>query len=232
METDEQLTCIFCNAKFKTDKGYNKHSCEIKKKLGDLSEDKVHYAHYIFNFWFRLNIKTNRLGNGKTFRQFTMSPYMAEFCRVYYEIVMVRKMNPYTFVLWAKEEGVNTTRWLSVDSLEAFEGEYPRLADPLIHTTETIEAMMISGEEYEIELVDFFKKSKIEEIMIMIEHGYISPWVLLLSNNANNFLSRLKKNEIKHLDYIIDLGYWDKRIQDNPDDAQTVKDILSEFNID
>ena len=157
---------------------------------------------------------------------------MQEFCRVYYEIVVVRNKNPYTFVKWAKDVGINTTQWLTPDSIDAFESEYPRLSDPIIHTTESIEAMLVTCESNGIELQDFFGNTEVPEIMLLIEHGYLSPWVFLISNNAiNNFLSRLDKAAWKHLDYIIDLDYWDKRIEECPDDVKSIKDILIEFGI-
>ncbi|HEY6435798.1 MAG TPA: hypothetical protein VIY47_04350, partial [Ignavibacteriaceae bacterium] len=76
-----------------------------------------------------------------------------------------------------------------------------------------------------------FLKISANEGAYLIRSGRISPWIIYLSANGQNLVSRFNEDHYKIAGKIIDPGYWSRKFNKAGDDVDYITTLLEQTGI-
>jgi hypothetical protein len=61
--------------------------------------------------------------------------------------------------------------------------------------------------------------------------GKISPWVLFTSTAAQDLIDNMSNEQLKMITDYLDVDYWQRRMNVNPQDGKFVSEIMEQMGI-
>jgi hypothetical protein len=219
--------CEFCGKEYKSQASFEKHACEKKLRYINRDERVERTAFDIYAKWYRMTMYRDT-----TEILFIKSPSYSAFIDFAKFIIEVQPPQKWFHYLeWLVKKQVRNTDWCTQEKYseylrflirnETYENAIERSAIVVLkHCVQ-------SG----IEPRDFMAKVSIPLVVLWLETGRISPWILLMSDNKNKLMSRLSNEEATRMTQIIDVQYWNKKIDFDQKRKDTAKYLLRQLEI-
>lgn len=220
--------CRYCSKEYKTERGLTNHSCrnmEIAAEYGDMEMLKTYE---LFAFWFQYNGFSKKKPKG--FDEFLKSPYFREFVEMNAAIKGVYMFNKKDFIVWLSENKIPINKWSKNSVVERYKAEHNRRGRGLDHFNKTIENMVLWCDIKNYEYQHFFENISVNEAMLWLKSGKLSPWYFLLTDKINLLWSRMTEAQLEHMLTFIDIDYWEARFKVCPKEVESIKEIINEFD--
>ena len=222
------LSCEFCGSTFKTEKGASNHSCEKKKIAGDIGTNGIRKAYDLFDYWFTLNMFSKK---GKSKKEFFKSPYFKTFVDLVKYLDGNYVPSGKVYVEWLSRKRIASRDWCKDSTLDRFRKETSRSEDAVELTLKTLEKMAMRCDDCDAHISEFFDTMRPGDIIQWIRNGKMTPWVLLMTDKADEVLSLMNDEQLELLDAIIDLNYWESRFKVSKSSVDAVRHILDEVGL-
>lgn len=211
--------CEFCGkqaAKYSTIERHYEN-CQKRMRFEIRNTDEVQVA---FRLWNSIQTHTRKIEDFensnlyKTFLDFVTN-MIDKNCHLIYE-----------YGIWLLKNKISIYHWKKTSFFEQFihsfiSGEHPR--DAVTRSIGNIEKTGKFG--------SFFDEYSTGRILMMIETGKISPWLIILSESSDNFISRLRGEQLAYFSKIINISVWQRKMDRYPKICQTIKSELSGIDI-
>jgi hypothetical protein len=182
----------------------------------------------LFRRFYELNTATKA---PKRIEEFIDSKYYNSFIKLAKRIIDLRPVDQARFVDYVFQSGVKDRDWCKDRVYESYildllqKEATNRALERSIHTMN--EWAEETGNSYN----EFFAKVNPQEATYMIKMGKISPWVLYLSESADNLWNRLSEEQVEIICSTVNPKIWKARFQKKADDCDFVRGILSEAGL-
>ncbi len=223
-----KFNCSHCDKKFQTSAALEDHMCEKKKRFLAKDEElsrRGRKAHEIF-YTFSLNkkvpptitefINSRNYTDFMDFAKFTIDRDLFNWQE--YEKFLIKHTTP--IYKWNKLVTYNYFMKAYIKE-ETWETAISRSIAWIIN--------WCAGNEHDPR--EFFTKAPMPAIVLGIQTGRISPWAVLLSDNAEAFMNRLSSEQAIIVARYIDQKFWKFKIEKYPDIVYSVKDTLKDYEI-
>ncbi len=213
--------CTFCN---KTVKDIVSHSCRLKDRY--LNRDTLN-ARIAFNsykiFW---SISYNRkLPDNDSFDK---SPLYNDFVKFADFTIKTNIYKPDEYVKYLVKNQIKLVEWTK----EQLYLKYVRTVVRTESYDRAIERSIIFMDKIaqtnNIKINDFFNHVSPSDIIIWLETGRVSPWVLFNCESGRNLINSFDTEQINIMENIVDYRYWKLKFKKNPDDVSVIQDFLKE----
>lgn len=220
--------CEYCDKGFVRETTLAAHNCEPKRRMAQQNEAGVRIAHQCFIQFYQHIRPTDK---EKSYREFIDSPYYLAFVKFGRYCVEVKVIAPAGFCAWLLKNNKKLDNWCRDSLYEEFLLEYIKLEPAAPALERSIRTMTEWAEENQARYQDYFKYATNNRICFDIQSGWISPWVVYISDTGKDFLGRLHESDVTSIWNYIDSDFWDRNFLRRPADAQWAKDILTQAGI-
>ena len=220
--------CPFCEKGFSTEKTLASHMCVKKRRYADRKTPGARLGFRVFQRFFEI---TTRSRNIKTEIEFIKSQYYSDFVKFGRHLVSLNPLAPDQFIDFVIENGVKLKEWTSPHVYETFLQEYIKREPAERAVERTIIEMDKWAQLHEVHYNKFFSGVSEVEATFLIRSGKISPWVLYLSDSANELLERLNREQGTIIESAINPTEWHKIFSKHEDDVKFVKSIIAKAGL-
>lgn len=224
------MQCEYCKSTFKTERGFQKHSCEKKRIAESLGGVGLLAAFDLYDFWHRYN-GFARKSKPRSMDEFTKSPYFRDFTGL--QKFMLERTTPpgREYIVWLSEQRIPVKQWTKESVLKRFITAHERGDNVMDLVMDSLNRMALWCDERELDITDFFEIMTPGDGIKWLASGKISPWVFLLSSKADVLMDKFSDEQLEYVTRIIDPAYWESRFQVSKAQVEEVKEILEEIGL-
>lgn len=224
----QKYVCGYCKKAYTNERTLTAHMCVKKRRHLDRGMVASRMALELYRRFFELNTATKA---PKSAEDFIDSKYYNSFIKLAKHIMDLRPVDQARFVDFVFQSGVKDRDWCKDKIYEAYILDLLQKEASNRALERSIQSMndwaVDTGNEY----TDFFEKVNPQEATHMIKMGKISPWVLYLSESADNLWGRLSEEQAQIIGQTINPKVWKARFQKKAEDCDFVRNILREAGI-
>lgn len=220
--------CQFCDHKFMQEKTLAVHICEQKRRYLAKDEKATVIGFQTFNRFYQL---TQKLGQNKSYDEFSRSPYYNAFIKFGSFVSNVNPLYPDKFIDYVVRSGVKLDHWCRDELYEKYILE-------LIHTESVETALERSIGHMSSWANDnnsvwnhYFKYVSTNRAVFDIKDGKVSPWLVLNCKSGKDMLGNFRDDQLAAISTIIDPQVWVKKFKKQTFDLDLVKKIVKEANL-
>lgn len=218
--------CPYCNAKFIREKTMHIHVCEQKRRHFAKSEKHVRIGFDVFNRFFQLHYNTQ-----KTYEEFARSRYYHNFVQFGSFLNNVHPLYPDKFIDYLLRTDVPIAKWTSDTVYDEYIWKLVKTESVETALERSINSMIAWGEEKELPWHTYFVNVSKSRATYNIKDGYISPWLVLNSNNGKKMIKQFDHKQLETVEKVLDIRYWLQVFKNKSDDTQLVKDIIEQAGL-
>jgi hypothetical protein len=226
--------CQFCGKTFTRASWATRHTCAKKKKFEASLDVTLQHAYRMYTYWMQKQ-KLHRKGKDPDFEKFMKSPLRNAFGKLVAFCTANQIRSPYSYVDWLVDTQKTEPNWY--DSSPVVLEDYYRYTndyeDPLFQATRTvayIERWLLEDETRTPE--QFFDRLSPGSILTLVRKGAILPWPLFTYEPiTSRWLDRSAYNAdvFFRIDSIVNCGYWADKINQTPEVAAQVTEIMNQI---
>lgn len=221
-------TCKWCQRSFSSERTLANHLCAKKKRDLDRDSAGSRIGYHVFVRFYEISTNSKK---PKTFDDFISSSYYVDFVKFGWHIVRLNPINRDMFIDYVIRQGIKLKDWCRDLVYITYLNDMVK-REPVERALErTILLMVEWAEENGGDYCDFFRKISTNEAAFLIKNGRISPWVLYLSDSADQLLAQFNDEQYAMITPVIDPTTWHKMISAKVEDAKFVKHALKEAGI-
>lgn len=127
----------------------------------------------------------------------------------------------YEFGIWLLKNKISVYHWKKNNFYTQFIQSYIMGENPRDAVTRSIDNI-----QHIDQFGSFFNDFSVGRILMMIETGKISPWLIILSDNSQNFITRLHGEQLAYFSKIINMDIWQRKMNRYPKICNTIKNEL------
>lgn len=198
----KSYTCEFCEKSFARQKTIDTHVCIMRDRYNQRSQPHVTTAHEIWK------VLINNSAKYKSIEYF-------EKDRTYKSITEFTKFaedNNYLFIydygIWLLKNRVVEKNWYKIEIYQQFLKQHLLMEHPREAVVRSIEYIANIDE-----MGNFLKTCQVGKILTYLETGRISPWLILLAHNKNDFFSRLENEKLTYFTKLVNIDVWQSRMK-------------------
>ena len=225
---DKPYVCQFCNHKYMQEKTLAVHVCEQKRRYLAKNDKAVVIGYQTFNRFFQL---TQKLGQNKTYDEFSHSPYYNAFVKFGSFVSNINPLYPEKFIEYVVRSGVKLDHWCR-------EELYERYVLELIHTEavetaleRSIAHMQSWASSNNSVWNHYFSYVSSNRAVYDIKDGKVSPWLVLNSTTGKAMLAGFRDDQLAAISNIIDPQVWVKKFKNQKFDLELVKQVVKEAKL-
>ena len=216
----KKYTCKHCGKSFAKEKTLETHPCKIRDRVALRSEKYVEIA---FALWKSI---VNGVYTKKTIDNFERDSTYTAFT----EFVKYAQEQNYLFIfefgIWLLKNKVVERNWYKSEIYHQFLKQHLLTENPRQAVIRSIDYI---SNIYEIG--NFFKTCQVGKILTYIETGRISPWLIFLSDNSDEFLSRLENEKLTYFTKLVNIDVWQSRMRRYEKTMSSLKEDLKGVKI-
>lgn len=114
----------------------------------------------------------------------------------------------YEFGVWLIQNKISPTKWKKQEVFQSFIGLYLLQETPRDAVTRSLTYIFENGL-----YGSFFKSYECSKIILCFETGRISPWILFVSHNPEDFLNRLTTMQADYFQKVVNMDVWPKKVE-------------------
>lgn len=207
----EKLTCNFCNHEYT-----KSHTCEKKKRFEnrDTKISKLAYRQWLL-------VQCNEFYN--THDHFESSFYYLTFIKFATYCIKENYLEPFLFAKWLLQNKFPLQKWENPEVYIQFVKSYLHTEHPKLAVERSIKyitkILKCDG--------NFFSEFSINKILLLLETGKISPWLILLYEHNEDFFNRFDSYQLEQFQKMVNIDSWNLRIKRNLRNVTNIKKDLS-----
>lgn len=182
-----------------------------------------------YNAYFKLTCPTMK--KPKTVEDFIKSKVYNNFVSFAKYVEEINAIQPNDFLRFLVKNNIHIDRWEQSVVYELYVRELNKKESPLA----AVERHLLLAQQWSIktenEPKDFFRYITVENAVLWIRSGRISPWVLFNCQSASDLISRMSEEQINLVNTYLDPHFWSIKIEMNRKDADIIRDVLTEFGM-
>lgn len=182
----------------------------------------------LFRRFYELNTATK---NAKTIEEFIDSKFYKAFIKFARHLMDLRPIDQSRFVDFVFRNGIKDRDWCKDVIYEAYITDLLTKEPASRGLERSIQTMEKWATETDHEFYEFFHYVSPSEITMLVQMGKISPWVLYLSESADNLWDRLSDEQWSLIAAIVDPKTWQVKFEIKKDDCTFIRDILREAQL-
>ena len=225
-ESSPTFKCKYCDKGYRKESTLAAHLCEPKRRAQQQHETGVQFG---LRAYLRFYEITQGGSKSKTYDDFAGSPYYIAFVKFGRYCVSIRAINFSSFTEWLLKNNKKLDYWCKDTLYDEWLREYLKKENPQDALERAIKEMSEYADNHQ-ELKngyrDYFRYGNSNRICHHITTGRISPWVVFGCDSGIDFLSGLDETSLAIVLPYVDPGFWQKKLDDYPDDAEWVKSVL------
>ena len=217
--------CQYCLKSFTRETTLIRHACERKRRFQQQREIGVQWGFQAYGIFYETTQTTSR----KTYEQFVDSSYYTAFVRFGRHCHSIYCPNFANYTRWLLKHNRKLDQWCTEKNYSEWLVDYLRrenVRDALERSVETMNNYAHENVDLRNGYRDYFRLVNENRICYHISTGRISPWAVFQSRSGQDFLDRLRDDQIKSIIELIDPGYWQSRFKDLPDDVAFASHVL------
>lgn len=223
-----QHICKWCKKGFTTERTLVSHMCAKKKRFSDKDTAGSKKGFKVFQRFYDLTTISKRV---KTVEDFIESSYYTEFVKFGRHLIQLDPIRGSVFIDYVINKGIKLKDWTSKAVYDAYLKEMINKESAEDALERSILTMCKWAEEEDTSFDKFFIEVEVVEAMHLIFNGRISPWVLFLSETAEQLFERFSDEQFELIAPHIDAGEWKKRIDRHKEDAKFVQTTLKDAGL-
>jgi hypothetical protein len=215
LNNTKKYTCEFCEKSFARENTVNSHVCVMRDRYNQRNESYVKTAH---NLWKEINNLPSQYKEIQYFEKDKTYKSITEFTKYAEE-------NNYTFIyeygVWLLKNKIIERNWYKNEIYQQFLKQHLLTEHPREAVVRSIEYIANIDE-----MGKFFKTCQVGKILTYIETGRVSPWLVLLADNTNDFLDRLENEKLTYFKKLINFDVWQSRMKRYEKSTMSIKKDL------
>jgi hypothetical protein len=138
----------------------------------------------------------------------------------------VKCVNTSKFIDYVIQKNIKLDQWARDSVYEQFLLSWSKTSDPW----QAIKRSLLVADHWatvnQSQTCDYFRYANANQIILDLDRGQISPWLVLSSNTGINWLSKLNEHQVGLIYKWIDPTVWTPKIQKHPyiDEIRSVLD--------
>lgn len=220
--------CEYCKKEYKKESTLAVHLCEPKRRHMQKGEPHVQLGFRAYQLFYQIGTNSKK---DKTYDEFAKSQYYIAFCKFgyYCRDIGIDDVQGYVKYLLGKQ--VRLDHW----ARDKHFTEWMKDRQKTESTDRAVERTIIFLEKWALENNSSYNKY-FEDISpnlatFHICSGKISPWVLFNSDSAQNLIDTFSSEQLKMVTSYLDIDFWQRKMNVNPDDARWTKEILAKAGL-
>ena len=219
--------CEHCTRTFKRESSFLKHLCEPKRRWEERNSVAVQLALESYRRFYQQYQPSQKQ---KEWKQFAESSYYAAFVRFARYTIDVRCVNTSAFIDYVIKNNIKLDHWCNDSVYEQFLLYWSKIEDPW----DAVKRSLITAADWAVEQQsharDYFRYAAHSRIMMDIDRGRISAWLILCSDSGTDWLFKLTQEQVKWVYKWIDPAIWTSKLQDHPHTDQ-IRSVLKEIGV-
>jgi hypothetical protein len=211
----KNYTCEFCDKSFAREKTLDTHPCIMRDRYNQRTKSHVITAHEL---WKEINNLPSAFKAIEYFEKDKTYKAITDFTQYAEE-------NNYTFIydygVWLLKNKIVERNWYKTEIYQQFLKQHLLTEHPREAVVRSIEYIANMDE-----LGKFFKTCQVGKILTYIETGRISPWLVLLSDNKNDFIERLESEKLTYFNKLVNIDVWLSRMKRYEKSTNAIKNDL------
>ena len=225
IQTVEQpFECVHCGKRFRNEKTLMAHMCEPKRRYLQKDEKRVQVGFLAFNKFYTMVQRSKP----KTYDQFCKSNYYNAFVKFGSFVSNINPLYPEKFIDFVIKSNVKLDHWCRDELYDTYLFEMIKIEPVEDAVQRSLQTMMDWAEKHESSFNHYFKYANLNRAVHDIRNGLISPWLLLLSNDAKEMLGNFNDEQLEIIEPILDVAHWQRQFKKKPADVELVKEIVKE----
>lgn len=208
-------TCEFCEKSFAREKTLDTHPCVMRDRYKQREKSHVQIAHSLWKEINNLPVQFKAIEyfeKDKTYKAIT-------------DFTLYAEENNYTFIydygIWLLKNKIIERNWYKTEIYQQFLKQHLLTEHPREAVVRSIEYIANIDE-----LGKFFKSCQVGKILTYIETGRVSPWLVLLADNKNDFLERLESEKWTYFNKLVNIDVWQSRMKRYEKSTVSIKNDL------
>jgi hypothetical protein len=220
-------TCEHCARTFKRESALIKHLCEQKRRWQDRNSVEVQLALQAYCTFYQQYQPSQKK---KDWQHFVSSSYYAAFVRFARYLIQVKCVNSSAYIDYVIKHNIKLDRWSSDAVYEQFLLYWNTVEDPWDAIKRSLLTAADWAEEQQSQARDYFRYATHHRVMMDIDRGRISAWLILCSESGTKWLGGLNQDQVQWVYKWIDPAVWTNRLQSH-DQTEQIKSVLKEVGI-
>lgn len=132
----------------------------------------------------------------------------------------------YEFGVWLIQNKVHMAKWTKPETFSQFIGLFILQETPRNAIIRSIDYIIGLGKYGE-----FFKTHECGKIILSLENGKLSPWMLFVTHNPEDFLGRLNDHQVQYFQKVVNMDIWPKKVERFKKTVETLREELKGIEI-
>jgi hypothetical protein len=220
--------CRFCGQGFVKESTLAVHQCEPKRRATQKGDKGVQIA---FAAWIRFYELTQGSAKTKTYDDFCNSQFYNAFVKFGRHCVSINAINVTRLIEHVIRKQVKLDRWCQDRVYDDYLYDLLRSEASSDSMERGIETMMEWAEAEDAEFSDYFRKVSASRLVLHVQNGRISPWVIYNCTSGVEALESLTDEQVALVIRWIDPEYWQRRFRDFFSDTELTKHVLEQAGL-
>lgn len=198
--------------------------CEKKRRYIDRNSPGSHLGFRVYQKFYELTMPNRK--TAKTVIEFINDKLYMRFVKFSRYLIDINPLNAEKFIEFLIRNSVPMNKWCLDEVYHKYLSQYCLSEDPLDAVERTIEFISNWSEKNDINYKYFFKYVGPFEATYLIQRGHLSPWVLFLSDTANDLFDNFNSEQAEMVTKVIDYKLWDTIFLNQKIDVLRTRKIL------
>jgi|TARA_B110000908_G_scaffold163517_1_gene210185 hypothetical protein len=220
--------CEYCSKTFKKESTLAVHLCEQKRRHMQKDEKHVQLGFRGYQLFYKIGTNAK---NEKSYAEFAKSQYYIGFCKYGYYCRDIGIDDVPAYTTWLLKNQVRLDHWCRDKHFAAWMKERQNSESCDRGVERTVLFLQKWAEENNTTYNTYFHTIAPALAVFHICSGKISPWVLFTSTAAQDLIDNMSNEQLKMITDYLDVDYWQRRMNVNPQDGKFVSEIMEQMGI-
>lgn len=222
-----KFICDFCGKGYRYQNAFESHTCDNKIRYINRDEQNERVAFQIYQYWYKATTRKE-----PTIMDFVKSQLYDHFLK-FSEFVIER--NPpnrwKNYVDWLIKKRTVHNEWYIQKTYDEYIVNMLKTEDYIVALNRSLDTVSKYCVEKNISVSSFMETITPPRMLLLLETGRISPWLLLLSKDKNAFMTRLSEDDGVRIHQIVKTDYWFRKFNYDASRKQDAIAFLRKNNI-
>lgn len=216
----KKYTCEYCEKSFTRENTLLTHKCMQRDRYHTRDETHVKIA---YSLWKSMNSLPEQYKTIEYFEKNKTYKMLTEFAKFAEDS---NYLFIYEYGSWLIKNKVIERNWYKLEIYQQFLKQYLLTENPRDAVLRSVEYVSNIHE-----IGNFLKTCQVGKILTYIETGRISPWLIFLADNKDDFLKRLENEKMEYFFKLVNVDIWNSRMKRYSKTINSLKNDMKGINI-
>lgn len=226
---DSENTCTWCGKTFMRDSSLLVHLCEKKARWQNKDEKWSLIAYHAWKTFFDMNSPQKK--KSYTIHEFVQSRYYGDFVKLGWFLYNRQAIANEKYISYVLKAGLKPKEWVKESVYQEWVADYVKTESPSDGIERSIRYMDKWASDNGTEFNLYFSIVSTTAAVRHLLNGYISPWIIYLSDRASDLLNRMDNHQLSVIEPVINPLAWNIRLNNKKSETKEIKDILKRYNL-